>query len=132
MDTMRDSAKKSLSRFQEKWYAWVKKYRGGREELGPEEAFANNEEGALSSALSKFVGSFSAKERLIMLFVFGVVLGFGAKIIATDSITMGYRDYTVSKGGTYDLIALQKKVSENGGAANFSGGIQQGGACAAQ
>lgn len=129
---MRDSAKRSLSRFQEKWYAWVKKYRGDREELDSEEIFTENEGAARPSLSSRLFGSFSAKERLLMIFVFGVVLGFGAKTVATESITIGYRDYTVSKGGTYDLIALQKKVSENGGAANFSGGIQQGGACAAQ
>lgn len=132
MDTARGAAQKSLTRFQEKWKAWIRKARNDKEELGPEEIFTEGEEGADRPVFSRFLGSFSAKERLLLVFVLGIVLGFGAKTMATESITIGYRDYSVAKNEAYDLMALQKKVSENGSGANFSGGVRQGGACAAQ
>lgn len=132
MDTVRSSAKKSLTRFQEKWSAWIKKSRRNEEELGLEEILPDTEREVRPSLPSKLFGSFSPKERFLMIFALGMVLGFGVKTLAQESITIGYRDYSVSKNEVYDLIALQKKVSENGGTANFSGGIQQGGACAAQ
>ncbi len=59
------------------------------------------------------VGRMTVKERLLVLFAVGVVLGFGVKTAAGGFITIGYQDYSVKgKGGAYDLNLLQRKVAE--------------------
>lgn len=76
-----------------------------------------------------FVGKLSARDRLVILFVIGILVGFGAKTIAASTVTIGYRDYTAPKEDAYDLIELQKKVAEGGGTGAFTGGVQPSGAC---
>lgn len=73
----------------------------------------------------------SGTEKMAILFACGLVLGAGVKVIANDRITIGYRDYT-AKSGTYDFIALQKKVAAEGGSAAVTGGNLpgEGGSCA--
>lgn len=76
-------------------------------------------------------GRRTGTEKMAILFVCGLVLGAGVKVIANDRITIGYRDYT-AKSGTYDFIALQKKVATEGGSAAVTGGNLpgDGGSCA--
>jgi hypothetical protein len=64
------------------------------------------------------VGRMTMKERLLVLFAFGVVLGFGVKTVAGGFMTIGYQDYSVKgKGGAYDLNLLQRKVAEKNASA---------------
>ena len=76
-----------------------------------------------------FVAKISTRDRLVILFVIGAIVGFGAKTMAASTVTIGYRDYTAPKEGAYDLIGLQKKVAEGGGTGAFTGGAQPSGAC---
>lgn len=76
-----------------------------------------------------FVAKLSMRDRLVIIFVIAITVGFGAKTIAASTITIGYRDYAAPKEGAYDLIELQKKVAEGGGAGAFTGGVQPSGAC---
>lgn len=102
------------------------------EELFVAEATKDTLKRRFASAKGKacaLVAKLSPKERMVAIFVIGIVLGFGAKTLATSSVTIGYRDYTAPKEGAYDLIALQKKVSESGSTGAFTGGSQPSGAC---
>lgn len=54
----------------------------------------------------------SPREQVVLIFLVGAVLGFGTKSVAHEQVTIGYQDYTLSNGKSYDLIALQKKVAE--------------------
>lgn len=78
---------------------------------------------------SALFGKLSSRERLALLFMAGIVIGFGAKTAAMDSLTIGYRDYTARTAGAYDLIELQKKVAESGSGSVFSGGMTAGATC---
>jgi hypothetical protein len=74
----------------------------------------------------------SGREKMALLFVCGLLLGAGVKMLANNKITIGYRDYT-AKSGTYDFIDLQKKVAAEGGSAAITGGgIPGGGGSCAQ
>lgn len=79
-----------------------------------------------------FIGGLSMRHRLLIIFAIGIIAGFGMKTLAASTITIGYRDYTAGREGAYDLIALQKKVAESGGAGVLAGGMQPAGACAQQ
>lgn len=60
-------------------------------------------------------------ERRVFLFVFAFCLGAVAKIIAVETITMGYQDYTlVSSVVRYDLNAVQQEVLHEGGSMALS------------
>lgn len=53
---------------------------------------------------------------LIALFILAVILGAGLKAVATDTITIGFDDYTLPPEETlYDLNALQQKFIDEGG-----------------
>lgn len=64
----------------------------------------------------------SVRERLTVLFVIGLALGFGVKSIAGGFMTIGYQDYSV-KGSraAYDLNELQRAVAERNAAAAVTG-----------
>jgi hypothetical protein len=86
--------------------------------------------GSLRTNASALFGKLSSRERIALIFIVGIAIGFGAKTMATGSLTIGYRDYTTRNTDTYDLIALQKKVAEEGSNAAFSGGgAADGGTC---
>lgn len=76
-----------------------------------------------------FVAKLSTRDRFVIIFAIGIIVGFGAKTMAASTITIGYRDYAAPKEGAYDLIGLQKKVAEEGGTGAFTGGAQPSGAC---
>lgn len=78
------------------------------------------------------LGKLSPRERLVLLFAIGIIIGFGMKTAANGSLTIGYRDYTARNANAYDLIALQKKVAEGGSASAFSGGSVANGATCSQ
>lgn len=78
-----------------------------------------------------FVGKLSPRDRLVILFAIGIIVGFGAKTIAASTITIGYRDYTAPEDTAYDLLDLQKKVAAAGSTGAFAGGVQPSGTCAA-
>ncbi|NTW45703.1 MAG: hypothetical protein HGB18_01450 [Candidatus Moranbacteria bacterium] len=75
------------------------------------------------------------KERLIVLFVIGLAIGFGVKTIAGGIVTIGYQDYTLRPGaGAYDLNELQRRVSQKNAESAALGGQEQeaapeGGSC---
>lgn len=75
------------------------------------------------------VARLSIRNRLMIVFVIAIAVGFGAKTMAASTIMIGYRDYAAPKEDAYDLIELQKKVAEEGGAGAFTGGAQPSGAC---
>ncbi len=97
-------------------------------EEATKETFRERWESVKTNAAALF-GKLSSRERLALLFMAGIVIGFGAKTLAMDSLTIGYRDYTARNAGAYDLIELQKKVAENGSGSAFSGGMTAGAAC---
>jgi hypothetical protein len=80
------------------------------------------------------VGRMTVKERLLVLFAFGLVIGFGIKTTSSGSITIGYQDYTLKgSSGAYDLNAIERKVAEKN-AATASGMVDptatpSGGSC---
>jgi len=78
------------------------------------------------------IGKLSSRERLAVIFVIGLIIGFGIKTVASEYITMGYRDYTAKNTNVYNLIDLQKKVTASGSDAAFSGGGSAGGATCSQ
>ncbi|MFZ2299934.1 MAG: hypothetical protein WAW00_02270 [Candidatus Moraniibacteriota bacterium] len=67
-----------------------------------------------------------AKRDFIVLFVAAVLLGMAFKAVATDTITIGFEDYTLAPKGTlYDLNAMQKNLIENA-SVPVSGGAPAG------
>jgi len=63
----------------------------------------------------------TVKERLLVLFAVGLVIGFGVKAAANGSITIGYQDYSLKgKGKPYDLNEVQRRVAAK--AASVSAG----------
>lgn len=103
------------------------------EEIFVEETFKETMRARYTSIRGSFIemaSKLSRTERFMIIFVFGIVIGFGMKTAANGHITIGYRDYTAQSTGTYDLIELQKKVAETGGTSAFSGSAaQMGGSC---
>jgi hypothetical protein len=81
---------------------------------------------------SSLLGKLSRKEQLVIIFAIGLVIGFGVKVVSNEYVTIGYRDYTARNAKAYDLIALQKKVSENSSGSAFSGGGAAGGGTCSQ
>jgi hypothetical protein len=56
------------------------------------------------------------KRDLIALFILAVILGAGIKSVATETITIGFDDYTLAPEETlYDLNAVQQKLIDEGG-----------------
>lgn len=52
-----------------------------------------------------------------VLFIVAFFVGYGLKIAASQTITIGFEDYTLpSKERLLNMNAVQKKVTENGGA----------------
>lgn len=76
-----------------------------------------------------FVGNLSMRDRFVIIFAIGIIVGFGTKTMAASTVTIGYRDYTAPREDAYDLIELQKKVAESGSTGAFTGGVQPSGAC---
>ncbi|MEI7749413.1 MAG: hypothetical protein WCJ25_00215 [Candidatus Moraniibacteriota bacterium] len=67
--------------------------------------------------VASVVGRMTVKERLLVLFAVGLVLGFGVKTAANGSVTIGYQDYTLKgKGATYDLNEVARRVAEKNAA----------------
>ncbi len=103
------------------------------EEVFVEETFKETLKARYASIRESFTemaSKLSRTERFMLIFVFGIIIGFGMKTAANGQLTIGYRDYTAQSVGTYDLIELQKKVAETGGTGAFSGSAAQiGGSC---
>lgn len=103
------------------------------EEIFVEETFKETVKARYTSIQESFTemaSKLSRTERFMLIFVFGIIIGFGMKTAANGQLTIGYRDYTAQSVGTYDLIELQKKVAETGGTGAFSGSAAQiGGSC---
>lgn len=56
------------------------------------------------------------KRDLVALFILAAILGAGLKSIATETITIGFNDYTLAPEETlYDLNAVQQKLIDGGG-----------------
>jgi len=73
--------------------------------------------GSARAYVVSVVGRMTMKERLLVLFAVGLVLGFGVKTAANGSVTIGYQDYTLKgKGGTYDLNEVARRVAEKNAA----------------
>ena len=54
-----------------------------------------------------------AKRDFIVLFIAAVLLGIAFKSVATETITIGFEDYTLAPEGTlYDLNVMQKNLIE--------------------
>lgn len=80
--------------------------------------------------LLEIVEKRSQTEILTFIFIFGIIVGFGVKMTVSEYVTIGYRDYTTQSTNTYNLVKIQKEVSENGGLGVFSGSSAQvGGTC---
>lgn len=71
----------------------------------------------------------SPKERIVLIFVVGLIIGFGIKTAANGRFVIGYRDYTAKNDKAYDLIQLQKEVAKRGSGSAFSGTPTGGGSC---
>ncbi len=55
----------------------------------------------------------TVKERLLVFFAIGAVIGFGAKAIASGSLTIGYQDYTLkTRRQPYDLNEIERRLAE--------------------
>ncbi|MEK9151072.1 MAG: hypothetical protein AAB547_00385 [Patescibacteria group bacterium] len=68
------------------------------------------------------------KRDLVVLFIAAVILGIAFKAVATDTVTIGFEDYTLAPEGTlYDLNAMQKDLIGRGGVP--ISGDAAGGAC---
>ncbi len=76
----------------------------------------------------------TVKERLLVLFAVGVVIGFGVKAVSNGTLTIGYQDYALKgKSQAYDLNEIQRKVIEKNasvaaGAADPTA-VPEGGSC---
>lgn len=54
---------------------------------------------------------------LVVLFIVAFLVGYGLKTAASQTITIGFEDYTLpSKERLLNMNAVQKKVTENGNA----------------
>jgi hypothetical protein len=84
---------------------------------------------SLKNRVLSILGKLSPRERFALIFIVGLIVGFGVKTMASEHLTIGYRDYTTGGADRYDLVALQKKVAEEGSASVFSGGATGGAAC---
>lgn len=70
-----------------------------------------------------------AKRDLVILFMVAFFVGVGMKTAATQTITIGFDDYTLPPKETLlDLNDIQKKVIENGGVLRESD-VASGGVC---
>ncbi|HWQ60028.1 MAG TPA: hypothetical protein VN420_02665 [Candidatus Fimivivens sp.] len=59
------------------------------------------------------VSRMTVKERLMILFAVGLVIGFGVKTVATGSVTIGYQDFALkTETKAYDLNEIQRRVAE--------------------
>lgn len=79
------------------------------------------------------VARMTVKERLLVLFAFGLVIGFGIKTAATGTITIGYLDYSLKTAvKPYDLNEIQRRVAEkslSGAAETDQAVTPSGGSC---
>lgn len=67
---------------------------------------------------------------LALLFIVAILIGASIKSIATDTITMGFDDYTLApEGVSIDLNTVQKQVLSEGGSLTLSRSIPAGGVC---
>lgn len=92
-------------------------------------------ENRLFSESARFFGA--AYERLVVegkytkrdfavLFIAAVILGIAFKAVATDTVTIGFEDYTLAPQETlYDLNAMQQTLIQRGGV-SVSDGVSAG------
>jgi hypothetical protein len=100
---MTGNAKEMLAKLREKACPIAKA------SLGRAKAGAASAHGYVRSV----AGRMTVKERLLVLFAVGVVLGFGIKTTAGGFVTIGFQDYSVKgKGQAYDLNELERRVAE--------------------
>lgn len=84
--------------------------------------------GSVRRKACSMVGRLTVKERLLVLFAIGVVLGFGVKTTAGGYVTIGYQDYSLKgKRQAYDLNEVQRRVAEKN-AQQASGAVESGAA----
>ncbi|MGK2848887.1 MAG: hypothetical protein ACSLEX_02355 [Minisyncoccota bacterium] len=52
---------------------------------------------------------------LIIFFTFAILVGCGVKMMAIETVTIGFQDYTLSSADTfYDIDSLENKLIEQG------------------
>jgi hypothetical protein len=87
---------------------------------------------SIRMSFMEMTSKLSRTEHFMLIFVFGIIIGFGMKTAANGHLTIGYRDYTTGSTNTYDFIELQKKVAATGSGSAFSGGVSAGGSTCSQ
>ena len=76
-----------------------------------------------------FVSGLSKTERFVIIFAIGIVIGYGVKLAARDTVTIGYDDYTLrTSEQSYDLVEMEQRLAEEQMADEGSESGEQGAA----